>query len=335
MVYANNLPKEEEKIVVNPSFVWYNEWSTSDIVIDSVTIDVWQDNNVGVLQYIVQPGDVLSKIASMFGTTVTNIQKVNKLNGPIKPGQKLVITNDDDGFLYAIPQNINIVVFVNKYSLNKDDFMTLNYIQDESEILYQWQDVFLNITKEQAYDNGLLERPKPVIVIKPTNAYKPTINKPVVKKPVVSSSSSDDDTPATPAKKSTVISQWVFKKDIKNSFYPGYCTWYAAIISPEIFPYSSENKQERLFWGNAREWCTNAKKAGFRVGSKPAVGALIVYKKWWRLVSAGHVGKVINYYPDDGKMIIRDMNRIAKFIVTERREETSNSNISCYIYPGK
>ncbi|HCB52146.1 TPA: hypothetical protein DEP21_06365 [Patescibacteria group bacterium] len=89
------------------------------------------------MQYIVQPGDVLSKIASMFGTTVTNIQKVNKLNGPIKPGQKLVITNDDDGFLYAIPQNINIVVFVNKYSLNKDDFMTLNYIQDESEILYQ------------------------------------------------------------------------------------------------------------------------------------------------------------------------------------------------------
>jgi len=42
------------------------------------------------------------------------------------------------------------------------------------------------------------------------------------------------------------------------------------------------------------------------VGNTPAVGALIVYGRL--ISSAGHVGKVINYYPDDGKMIIRDMN---------------------------
>jgi len=48
--------------------------------------------------------------------------------------------------------------------------------------------------------------------------------------------------------------------------------------------------------------------------------------------SAGHVGKVINYYPDDGKMIIRDMNYLGKFVVTERWEETDNNAISCYIY---
>jgi hypothetical protein len=57
---------------------------------------------------------------------------------------------------------------------------------------------------------------------------------------------------------------------------------------------------------------------------------LIVYNKLRS--SAGHVGKVINYYPEDGKMIIRDMNYVAKFVVTGRREDVSNSKIKCYIY---
>jgi surface antigen len=57
---------------------------------------------------------------------------------------------------------------------------------------------------------------------------------------------------------------------------------------------------------------------------------LIVYNQL--ISSAGHVGKVINYYPDDNKMIIRDMNFLGKFIVTERRESTTNRKISCYIY---
>jgi hypothetical protein len=48
--------------------------------------------------------------------------------------------------------------------------------------------------------------------------------------------------------------------------------------------------------------------------------------------SAGHVGKVINYYPEDGKMIIRDMNYLGKFVVTERWEDPDNNAISCYIY---
>ena len=34
-------------------------------------------------------------------------------------------------------------------------------------------------------------------------------------------------------------------------------------------------------------------------------------------------------------MIIRDMNRVAKFVVTERWEDTGNKNIKCYIYPWK
>ena len=49
-------------------------------------------------------------------------------------------------------------------------------------------------------------------------------------------------------------------------------------------------------------------------------------------MSAGHVGKVTKYYASESKMVIEDMNRIAKFVVTQRREDTDNGNISCYIY---
>jgi len=340
IVFANPIVSSDQKIQVDSAFVAPDDSSSPDIKIDE-SRETLDDENMGVLQYIVQPGDNLIKIASKFGTTVSKIQKVNNIKDSINPGQMLVISDDNDGFLYTIPEDVNVVVFANKYNLNLEDFMSLNYIQDQSEMLYKDQDVFVNLTQEQAYTNWLLQRP----VIIPQEQYKPVIvkasPKPVWAKSVASTIkkwassiiSSVLDRPESD-KQSGIIAQWVFKKDIKNSFYPGYCTWYAAIKSPNIFPYSSDNKQERIFGGNAREWCGNAKKAGFRVGTKPAAGALIVYKRGGRLASAGHVGKVIKYDADEGRMVIEDMNRVAKFVVTQRREDTDNSNISCYIYGG-
>ncbi|AHB40929.1 hypothetical protein P148_SR1C00001G0114 [candidate division SR1 bacterium RAAC1_SR1_1] len=300
-----------------------------------ITIDEASDAEVGVLHYVVQPGDVLSKIASTFGTTVSKIQKVNKLSGPIKPGQKLIIANEDVGFLYTMPETINIKIFTNKYNLNTEEFMSLNYIQDESEMLYEEQDVFVNMTNEQAYDNGLLERPKPVVIIKPKVSYKPVINKPQGNNSRTTSSSS-----TSTSKKSSIISQWVYKKDIKNGFYAGYCTWYAAIISPEIFPYIEENKQERPFGGNANQRCDNADKAGLRVvwnstknPVKPGAGALVVYKQGGPSYrSYGHVGKVKEVDSDAGTFILTEMNTAGKFIVTQRKDSIDNDNIKCYIY---
>jgi hypothetical protein len=89
-----------------------------------------------------------------------------------------------------------------------------------------------------------LERPKPVIVSKPQN-------RPVISKPTPRGSSRGSvqqrDYDISPSKKSSIISQWTYTKKINNKFYPGYCTWYAAIISPEIFPYIDEKNQDRSF----------------------------------------------------------------------------------------
>jgi LysM repeat protein len=85
--YSNNLAILKEEIpddsTINPS----------DIYID--------DNLPGVVYYIVQPGDTLSKIAANFGVTVSHLKKINKLSSDIiKPGDKLTIT-DQDGFVYV------------------------------------------------------------------------------------------------------------------------------------------------------------------------------------------------------------------------------------------
>ena len=324
----------EQLLSINSGFIQSDDWSSYKIDLDAIDVNIDTNNN-GVLQYTVQDGDSLLKIAGVFGTTVSSIKKENNLtHDAVQPWQVLKISNQVDGIMYTVTTKTNVVVFANTYNLNLQDLMTLNYIQDETEIFSPDQEIFINISKEKAYELWLLERPKPEVITKSTITYRPTINKSgkpgSTKKSgsarTISAVTNDDDDVSAGG----IISKWTYTKKIKNGFYAWYCTWYAAIISPNIFPYIDETTQERPFGGDAKNWCANAKAAGLRVGSKPSVGALIVYSRLRS--SAGHVGKVINYYPDDDKMIIRDMNYLGKFVVTERWESTSNGAISCYIY---
>ncbi|MCX6824575.1 MAG: LysM peptidoglycan-binding domain-containing protein [candidate division SR1 bacterium] len=334
---ANLFENNQEQLAINSSFIQGDDGVSYEINLDNVNVNV-DDNNNGIIEYTVQNGDTLLKVAGVFGTTVSSIQKENNLKqNDLQAGQVLKVSNQVDGIVYTVPDKTNVLVFANKYNLNLQDLMTLNYVQDETELFTPGQEIFVNITKDKAYELGLLQKPVPIVIPKSTITYRPTINKagkPSIKsinKIAVTTIASDDtESDDTNITKGGIISSWTYTKKIKNGFAVGYCTWYAAIISPNIFPYINETTQDRPFGGDARQWCANAKAAGLRVGSKPSVGAVIVYSRLRS--SAGHVGKVINYYPDDGKMIIRDMNYVGKFVVTERRENTDNGAISCYIY---
>jgi hypothetical protein len=89
----------------------------------------------------------------------------------------LKVSNDVDGIVYTIEDKTNVVVFANTYKLNLQDLMTLNYVQDETEIFTPGQELFININKDKAYELGLLEKPAPVVIPKSTITYRPTINK--------------------------------------------------------------------------------------------------------------------------------------------------------------
>ena len=198
-------------------------------------------------------------------------------------------------------------------------------------MLYPGQEIFINVTEQRAYDIGLLEKPQPILpkdeVIQPKKKKVATPTQSVK----VGGSQQKDPVVVVPTSGKTK-SQWVFNKKVSNGFAAGYCTWYAAHISPWMF---DENGQ-RLFGGNAKDWYANAqneraKAAGIKVSrSLPKVGAIVVYQQLRSY--AGHVAVVKSYDPSTGEMVVEDMNYVGKYIVTQRSDTTSNPKIIGYVY---
>jgi len=133
-----------------------------------------------------------------------------------------------------------------------------------------------------------------------------------------------------------IISQRTFDSSVKNRFYPWYCTYFAALITPELFTYVAPNEQVSPIWWNAKERCENAQNVWIPTGSTAKPWSLVIYKWWDDWISPyGHVWRVMYVNTEYNKMIVRDWNYIGKYIATDRREELDNEYIKCYIYPPK
>ena len=132
---------------------------------------------------------------------------------------------------------------------------------------------------------------------------------------------------------SKIISIRSVESKVRNTFVPGYCTRGIALVSPEFFPYIDDFDQARTRGGNAGDRCQNAQSTGFIVDTTPEQGALIVYQKAGQNGYFGHVGKVMYLNTGIQTMIIREMNRLSKFTMDDRRETTSNDAIKCFIHP--
>lgn len=339
MVYADKFETQEPVAVINPLFVQENSSDLATIDLRTVEIVAVEGNEVWVLQYVVQAGDTLWGIATKFGTTISHLKKINNIgNTPIRPWQKLIVTDEQEGFVYTMKNKTTIRVFAELYGLNLEDLMTLNYIQDDTEILQEWQEVFINISDRDA-KNKWLQEPDPIYVPRPVVAKKPTITtsssnasrRSTTASNPTAARSSWGSSSNTSNGKDGIIAKWTFNEKVSNSFYAWQCTWYAAIISPGIFWPVVDGKQNRPFWGNANQRYKNAKAAGYSVGQSPRVWAVVVYSRLRS--SAGHVAVVREVHSADGKMIVEDMNYAGKFIVTKRREDIDRDGIIWYIYP--
>ena len=164
---------------VNPAFV--SNWTKGVAInLDAMSISMDETTDLAVVQYIVQDWDSLESIATEFWTTVSNLKKINWISS-IKPGQKIVVTNEEDGILYKVREKQNIKVFANKYGLDLQDLMTMNYITDDSEILYEWQEIFINLSEEKANSiPWFIDKAQPDLTIpkpKPVVNKKPATNK--------------------------------------------------------------------------------------------------------------------------------------------------------------
>jgi hypothetical protein len=121
----------------------------------------------------------------------------------------------------------------------------------------------VNVDFEQAYQAGLLERPKPkpVVVRRDPQPTPTAVRRRTSTADVPAAIISQPAPTRSTSSSSDIVAQWTFNKNISNGFYRGHCTRYAAIITPEIFPYVSETRQDRPFGGNANAWYDNARNA--------------------------------------------------------------------------
>ncbi len=328
IVYADQLWRGNERYNVSKSFIAMGDWDSYVINPNEIATVELDSKDQWVIQYLVQPWDNLGKIAGLFWTTTSHIKKINNLwSDPIRPWDKLVITSDEEWIIYDLSERTNVLVFANKYNLSVEDFMTMNSIQDETEILQQGQEVFLPISQERAYDIGLLNRPEPTP--EPIKKYIPTIHKPGTKWPktIVKNPTNPDSS----APKAKISSKRVFNKKVSNGFAPWNCTRYVAAVMPQIFPYTDEDTQERPFGWNAKDRYKNAKAAWYKVWQTPRAWSIIVYSQLRS--SAWHVWVVDKYDSDSWELTIRDMNYAWKYIVTKRVDNKDNSKIIWYIYP--
>ena len=221
---ADLFENNQEQLVINSCFIEGDDGVSYDINLDNVNVNV-DNNNNGIIEYTAQNWDTLLKVAGVFWTTVSSIKKENNLQkNDLVSWQVLKVSSDVDGIVYTIQDKTNVLVFANKYSLNIQDLMTLNYIQDETELFSPGQEIFVNVTKEKAYELWLLEKPKPEIIPKSTIVYRPTINKAgVVTKTIKKAATiiSSDDGSDAPSVKGSIISQRTYTKKIKNGFAVG------------------------------------------------------------------------------------------------------------------
>lgn len=96
-------------------------------------------------------------------------------------------------------------------------------------------------------------------------------------------------TPAQSATKSAGATQKVASSSAGNTYYYGYCTWYAKQRRPDL--------PNRL--GNGGQWAANAAAQGYATGSSPRAGAIAE--------TTGHVAYVESVN-GDGTIVISEMN---------------------------
>lgn len=81
--------------------------------------------------------------------------------------------------------------------------------------------------------------------------------------------------------------------------YPGQCVWYVWGRANQVTGASLPN------WGNARDWCDNARASGYKTGMTPSLGAVIVWDNGG--YDYGHVA-YIEEYNNDGTLVFTDGN---------------------------
>ena len=101
------------------------------------------NNNQNIINYVVKKGDTLSKIAKLYGTTVNEIARINKIKNVnlIYPGQVLEIIlksnnieQTQNTITYIIKRGDNLWNIARKYGVSVNDIVKWNNIKNKNLI---------------------------------------------------------------------------------------------------------------------------------------------------------------------------------------------------------
>ncbi len=272
----------------------------STINVNNIYID---ESLNGTIYYVVQRWDTLSKISLNFWASVSHIKKVNNLKSDnINVWQRLTIT-EEEWFLYTSKWE-KASELADKFNLEKGDILASNWLNANDYTFEKQDEVFIPMSDEQ---------------------YKKMFPKKKEQPSVVTQSR----TTSSSYNGKNIISRFWYSPNITNWFYRWHCTRYVAM---KKFPYITQNKQDKLWNGNAKYWYANAKNAWYNVWQTPKVESIVVIKIWWRnYYYAWHVAIVKEIDWKNRKLLVEEMNAVWKYIVTKRWIDM-NDKIVWYIY---
>ncbi len=280
-------------------------------------IIIYPDQFDGKFTYIVQPGDTLSQIAYKFWISLKTLKSVNKLKSNIiKPWQKLIIV-EEEWILYEIPKDITLKQFAKTYNLDLEKLKQINYFIEDDVVLQKGDEIFVPISEKQAIKIWLIKKPKKTYITRATTTTRTTTYR------------NTSNTTNYSYNWKTIVAKRYYAPNISNWFYRWHCTRYVAI---KKFPYITKNKQKKLWNWNAKNWYTNAARAGYKVWQTPKIGSIVVLKYGWRYYrSYWHVAIVLQIDWKRKRLLVEEMNAVWRFIVT-RRWIPMDNKIIWYIY---
>ncbi|GGB12007.1 LysM peptidoglycan-binding domain-containing protein [Macrococcus hajekii] len=226
--------------------------------------------------HTVQAGESLSVIAAKYGTTYTNIMRLNNLNSYlIFPGQRLKVSGTSITQSPAsVPSRTTTPVIssapTGKYTVKSGDSLSLigSMFKVSVADLQRWNGL-----------NSYLIFPNQQLIVSGGTA---TTSTPVTQTPV-------------PVQNTVVTTGPVFNHP--NLYDYGQCTWHVFNRRAAI------GKGISTYWWNANNWANGARNDGYVVDHTPAVGAIAQTT----MGPLGHVAFVERVNPD-GTILVSEMN---------------------------
>jgi len=254
-----------------------------------------------LVMYKVESGDSLSIIANKFQVSSDSILWANDFSRDhvLKPGE-VVKVPPTTGLVYTVVAKDTIDGIAERFKVDSVNILAQNQLDASND---------LQIGQQLIIPGAKKELPKPVIVDKKED-----------KKALVKAGKGGKKNTLAKAtdKKAPKNALSVYKRSGKNTFAPGYCTWFVA------------NHKKVTWRGNANQWLSNAAAAGVSTGSKPVAGAIVQFGGRGYNRAYGHVGIVVDV--DGDELIVKDMNYSNRYQVTIRRVSKDDGAIRGYIY---